>query len=1182
MIKSIILATFLAILFFPASILAYTPVESVPGEIIVKFKPGKSPEELQALINQKAGESNNPWGRLRVSFERMTGTKTAEDELEDIEKAKEKSGFDSMEKIFESDDPDLRDIYLIKTNRIRSQEQLDNLFSSLSEVSYAQPNYMVTTESDGVFKVPDDPKFSEQWNLVKIGAPNAWLQTQGSSNVIVAIIDTGIDYNHEDLPKDIIKGPNFADGNDDPLDDEGHGTEMAGIISAITGNNRGVSGVASGVRLMAIRVLRKGSAGKGIGSVKLTVKGIEYAINHQANIINLSLGGPRKCIDSPLEKDIIGYAAKKGVLVIAAAGNLDTDAAGLSPASCPGVIAVGATNIDDKRNMESNFGSMIKIAAPGGDQPNGLNRYYITTTPHNSYGYTGKSSGAAAHVSAAAALLLSKYPTLNRDQIEKILVDSGDPISTDKPVGGKRLNVAKALLMAGGLDSASRDQYDAVVRVCRLLGASSDDMGLIDKACVDKVVGECLKNKYPDNSIPDCIANSKPKPPELDKNNIALSGTIINKNGLVVNLFPGQLFFNPPFSDQLFIVMPDYTYQPVDLSTPIKNDGSGLKYNQHNIITEGVVYGNFKATNVPPKRLLLRNGKYFYVSSDQSILEVAAHPAWVPSLSTASNQTFSYFLVNGKQDLEIIDDKPVNISLEAIITHEQDLFSVCQKIPIQVILTDVSSGEKKEVRTMTSSCRTAKVQLAKSGNYRFSFEPQVSTGDIQPAEATVIYRNQKLEETDTTIEIKTDVDPQVLKLTPNKILSWTKIKKLPNTKNVAGISVGNEGGKYYLQDSSNQEKSNISVKVCTTPKNDKGNTTVIPFAYFSARLVDQSGQSEMLISDDIVPNCQFSDVDLGERLAIGDMAYLQLTGSFLRDDGSAYEDSSADAKIYKADSGLTNNSLAKNDDISESPFISITTVPAEPSSFDTQITLVATTNKAAGNPLFLFPDSESADSFGSDESIDGCRDGVGDCKYQLTVNNPGHNFKVKFCLEGNNCNETEILEEVFGEDETTATEGTGNALKKITKLVVNGEDVDLTDPSLNLENLSRDLVLSDDQLIDGKYKITLEVCFNDSSDDCLKTAYSFTVNLPTEDLPAEESIPIETPSSIIEPEEISTPEYTACYSGMVESGGDEASADQGCIDSHKNEDDSPASSGCDKFDPGPFGDGCKPVEVQND
>ncbi|MDP2727673.1 MAG: S8 family serine peptidase, partial [Dehalococcoidia bacterium] len=165
---------------------------------------------------------------------------------------------------------------------------------------------------------PNDTFYGNQWDLSKINAPSAWDITTGSSNIIVAVVDTGIDTSHPDLPQNLIRG---ADYIVDPTgstpvsgDPEGHGTHVSGIIAARMNNGTGVAGVAPGTSLMAVRVLDA----KGEGNTYTTALGITYAADHGAKIINLSLSGFDR--DS-FEEQAVNYAYGKGVLVVAAAGN---------------------------------------------------------------------------------------------------------------------------------------------------------------------------------------------------------------------------------------------------------------------------------------------------------------------------------------------------------------------------------------------------------------------------------------------------------------------------------------------------------------------------------------------------------------------------------------------------------------------------------------------------------------------------------------------------------------------------------------------------------------------------------------------------------------------------------------------------------------------------------------------
>ncbi|MCL5970450.1 MAG: S8 family peptidase [Patescibacteria group bacterium] len=349
----------------------------------------------------------------------------------------EKIGVTSVEKLYNtSKDPVLQRFYIVHFKKETDVRNIHKVFFDFNEVESVDPNFKMKA-----LAVPNDPYYSQMWGLKKIGAEEAWDITKGSTSIIVAVTDTGIDYNHPDLPKDnIIKGKDFVNGDDDPMDDHGHGTHVSGTIGAVTNNGTGVAGINWNVKIMAIKVL----SGQGSGYDSWAAQGIQYAADNGARVVNMSLGGYSPCPSS--YQSAIDYAKSKGTLVVVAAGNgnppgYPVDASTNSPANCKGVLAVGATKSDDTRASFSNYGPIVSISAPGFD--------ILSTIPGGNYQQMSGTSMATPHVAGAAGLLLSAKPDLTPDQVKDCLVNNADPISTDLPVG-PRLNIYKAITACAG------------------------------------------------------------------------------------------------------------------------------------------------------------------------------------------------------------------------------------------------------------------------------------------------------------------------------------------------------------------------------------------------------------------------------------------------------------------------------------------------------------------------------------------------------------------------------------------------------------------------------------------------------------------------------------------------------------------------------------------------------------
>ena len=305
----------------------------------------------------------------------------------------------------------------------------------------------------------EDPELSQAWGLKKIGAPQAWKKTAGSKDIIVGVIDTGVDYNHPDLSYNIYRNPNETADNkidddnngfvDDvigwdfvhkdnlPFDDHMHGTHVSGTIGAVGNNGIGVSGVNQTVTLLGVKAFDS----QGSGEVATAIEAIEYAVAQGAKVLNNSWG------DSEFSKaleDVIGAAGEKGVTVVCAAGNEtnNNDKTPTYPATIikDNVISVAASTDTDTLAFFSNYGKKtVHLAAPGAG--------IYSTVPDKKYDYLDGTSMASPHVAGAAALVLSEKPELSPKEIRKLLMDSVDKISAfaNKTASGGRLNVARAL-----------------------------------------------------------------------------------------------------------------------------------------------------------------------------------------------------------------------------------------------------------------------------------------------------------------------------------------------------------------------------------------------------------------------------------------------------------------------------------------------------------------------------------------------------------------------------------------------------------------------------------------------------------------------------------------------------------------------------------------------------------------
>lgn len=343
---------------------------------------------------------------------------------------------------------------LLKLPANRNYSDLVAALAQDPSVEILEPNYRVYA-----FVEPDDPDFSGQWGLKQIGAPAAWDRAAMASEVVVAVIDTGIAIAHPDLASNLwvnpgempngidddgngivddIHGARFQGGvSGNPEDDDGHGTHVAGIIGAVGNNGLGVSGTAWKVRLMAVKFL-----GPGGGTTRDAARAIAYATKMGAHLSNNSWGGGGA--SALLEREI-ERARLRGSLFVAAAGNSRTniDGAPVYPASYPqdNILTVAATEWDDSLARFSNWGaSSVDLGAPGTS--------ILSTYPPDRLAWLQGTSMAAPFVSGVVALVKSEHPAWTVPQIKQHILATAEPTSrlAGKCVSGGRLSLAYALL----------------------------------------------------------------------------------------------------------------------------------------------------------------------------------------------------------------------------------------------------------------------------------------------------------------------------------------------------------------------------------------------------------------------------------------------------------------------------------------------------------------------------------------------------------------------------------------------------------------------------------------------------------------------------------------------------------------------------------------------------------------
>jgi subtilisin family serine protease len=292
---------------------------------------------------------------------------------------------------------------------------------------YIEPNLKFEAQF-----TPNDPYFTDQWGLTKIEAPRAWDLSHGNSSVLVAVVDSGIDWNHPDLaPNYVPLGYDWVYNDADPMDDNGHGTHVAGIIAAALNNELGVAGVAQ-VSIMAEKALDM----KGEGYESDLASAINHAAEQGAEIISMSWGSYE---DSWLIHRALIDAYRAGVLLVAAAGN-DATNERMYPAAYDEVIAVSATDQNDNPAWFSNYGDWVELSAPGVS--------ILSTLWNDYYGVKSGTSMAAPYVAGVAALVWGVYPEMTRDELRTWLRGHSDDLGEpgfDYVYGYGRINARKAV-----------------------------------------------------------------------------------------------------------------------------------------------------------------------------------------------------------------------------------------------------------------------------------------------------------------------------------------------------------------------------------------------------------------------------------------------------------------------------------------------------------------------------------------------------------------------------------------------------------------------------------------------------------------------------------------------------------------------------------------------------------------
>ncbi|PLT35420.1 S8 family peptidase [Bacillus sp. V5-8f] len=292
---------------------------------------------------------------------------------------------------------------IFRSKRLYTDELLQ-YFNHQDYVDYAEPNYIYLQNEA---TIPNDSLYRRryQWNFPAIQAEEGWEITRGRKDVIIAVVDTGVDLDHPDLRRRLTAGYNVVSNTHNPDDDNGHGTHVAGIIASETNNLRGVAGLTWYNKIMPIKAM----AAKGYGNAFDIAQGIIWATDHGADIINLSLGNYQP---SAVMHEAVQYAYKKGVVITVAAGNDNTDQPSY-PAAYPEVLTVAAIDFQGNKAPFSNYGEHVDVAAPGVEIP--------STYFHKQYAALSGTSMASPHVAAQAGLIKSQNPDLKNTEIMNVI-----------------------------------------------------------------------------------------------------------------------------------------------------------------------------------------------------------------------------------------------------------------------------------------------------------------------------------------------------------------------------------------------------------------------------------------------------------------------------------------------------------------------------------------------------------------------------------------------------------------------------------------------------------------------------------------------------------------------------------------------------------------------------------------
>lgn len=361
----------------------------VPGRILVQPRPGLPEAELEKILKTHGGKSV---GKIEAI-----------------------------------------DVHIVQLPENASEKAVAALLTKNPHLKFAELDYLLQATGTA-----NDPYFASAWHLPKVGAPTAWENSTGNG-ITIAILDSGVDSSHPDLAGKLVSGWNFIDNNSNTADVYGHGTKVAGAAAAASNNALGVASVASGAKIMPLRVTNT----SGTASLTALASGLTWAADHGARVANLSFYGPSA---SSTVVSAAQYMKNKGGLVTVSAGNYGTEA---TFASTSTMIIVSATGSTDARTSWSSYGAYVDVAAPG----DGI----WTTIKGGGYGAVSGTSFSAPVTAGAIALMMAANPALAPTQLEQLLFSTAKDLGTvgwDKYYGIGRINAAAAVQAAAATQSS--------------------------------------------------------------------------------------------------------------------------------------------------------------------------------------------------------------------------------------------------------------------------------------------------------------------------------------------------------------------------------------------------------------------------------------------------------------------------------------------------------------------------------------------------------------------------------------------------------------------------------------------------------------------------------------------------------------------------------------------------------